>query len=133
METPRITSRRRQRALSAASYLVLLLLGVVQGIFGSFQYSRGPVPAVAILLDLVIFATCLLAGWGLRTLGAGLLPALGWIFASFILAMPNQHGSVIITNTTAGMWYLYGGALAAAAGAATAFTAWARRAGRPTP
>ena len=47
---------------------------------------------------------------------AGSLPAVGWIVASFVLAMPSSHGSVIITNTTAGKWYLYGGALAAVGG-----------------
>ena len=127
METPQTVSRNRQRALTVGTYLVLLVLGVVQGIIGSFQYGRGPVPAVAIVLDLVIFATCALAGWGLRTMGGALWPAIGWIVASFVLAMPSAHGSVIITNTTAGKWYLYGGALAAAAGAATAYTAWAWR------
>lgn len=126
MGTPQIVSRRQRRALTAAAYLLLFVLGAVQGIIGSFQYGRGPVPAVAIILDVVIFATCVLAGWGLHSLGGGLMPAIGWIVASFILAMPSSHGSVIITNTAAGKWYLYGGALAAAAGASTAFTVWAR-------
>jgi hypothetical protein len=40
--------------------------------------------------------------------------------------MPSSNGSVIIANTTAGKWYLYGGAIAATAGATTAFVAWAR-------
>jgi hypothetical protein len=126
MGTPPIASRRQQGVLIAATYLLLFLLGAVQGVVGSFQYARDPVPFVAIGLDLVIFATCVLAGWGLRTLGAGMWPAVGWIVAAFVLAMPSGHGSVIITNTAAGKWYLYGGALAAAAGASTSFTAWAR-------
>jgi hypothetical protein len=40
--------------------------------------------------------------------------------------MPRSNGSVLISATSAGEWYLYGGALAAAAGAATAFFRWAR-------
>ena len=36
---------------------------------------------------------------------------------SFVLAMPRPNGSVIITATAAGEWYLYGGALGCAAGA----------------
>ena len=107
-------------------YVVLFLLGAVQGVIGSFQYSRSPVPLVAIVLDVAIFATCLLCGWGLRSLAGGLLPAVGWIVASFVLAMPSSHGSVIITNTTAGKWYLYGGAVAAVAGATIAFVLRAR-------
>lgn len=127
METPQRLPGRGQRALTAVTYLMLLLLGLLQGMIGSFQYSRSPVPLVAILLDAVIFATCVLGGWGMRSFTGGLVPAAGWIIASFILSMPNSHGSVIITNTTAGKWYLYGGAIAAVAGATTVFVAWARR------
>jgi hypothetical protein len=132
MGTLRGLPENRQRwPVTATSYLVLLVLGGLQGLIGSFQYSRGPVPLVAIALDLIIFATCVLAGWGLRTYAAGILPALGWIIVSFILAMPRSNGSVVITATSPGEWYLYGGALAAAAGAATAFFGWARSKPRP--
>lgn len=127
MGIPQGVPEPRQRAYTAIAYLVLFLLGFLQGLIGSFQYARGPVPLVAILLDVVILATCVLAGWGMRTLGGGLAPAIGWIIASFVLSMPRSNGSVIITNTTAGKWYLYGGALAAVAGVATAFVLWARR------
>jgi hypothetical protein len=121
-----------QRALiAAAGYLLLLVLGGLQGMIGSFQYGGSPAPLMAIVLDVIIFATCVLAGWGLRTYAAGILPALGWIVVSFVLAMPRSNGSVLITATSAGEWYLYGGALAAAAGAATAFFAWARTKRRP--
>jgi len=40
---------------------------------------------------------------------------------------------VIITNTTAGKWYLSGGAVAAAAGATTVFVVWARGQSRRRP
>lgn len=117
----------RQRGLvTAIGYLVLFVLGGLQGLIGSFQYGDSPAPAIAIVLDLLIFATCVLAGWGLRTYWAGILPALGWIVASFVLATQRSNGSVIITATPAGEWYLYGGALAAAAGAAAAFFGWVR-------
>ena len=46
----------------------------------------------------------------MRTTIGALVPAIGWFLASFGLAMPTAGGSVIITNTTAGEWYLYGGA-----------------------
>ena len=131
MGTPQDLPGRRQRALTAVAYIVLLVLGAVQGLIGSFQYSRSPVPLVAILLGLVIFATCVLCGWGMRSFAGGLLPALGWLVVSFVLAMPSSNGSVIITNTTAGKWYLYGGTAAVAAGASTAFVLRARAQSRP--
>jgi hypothetical protein len=118
--------------ITGLGYLALFVLGAAQGLIGSFQYTRGPAPLVAILLILILFATCVLAGWGLRTYSAGILPALGWIIASFILAMPRPNGSVIIEASSAGEWYLYGGALAAAAGAVVSFLTWIRTRSRPT-
>ena len=52
---------------------------------------------------------------------------------SFVLAMPNAPGSVIIANTTAGKWYLYGGAASAAIGVAGAFALWVRKLPGPKP
>jgi len=123
--------RPAQRAVTAAGYVVLFVLGALQGLIGSFQYSQSPAPLVAIILDVAILVTCLLGGWGMRTSAGGLLPAVGWILASFIMSMGNTQGSVIITNTTAGQWYLYGGALAAAAGAVAGFVRWSRPRPRP--
>jgi Family of unknown function (DUF6113) len=128
MGTPQGLRRGGQpRAYTVVTYLVLFLLGLVQGLIGSFQYSRSPAPFIAILLVVVIFVTCLLCGWGMQSIAGGLFPAIGWIAASFVLSMPSSHGSVIITATTAGEWYLYGGAFAAVGGASMAFILWARR------
>ncbi len=92
-----------QRSLiTGLGYLALFVLGLAQGLIGSFQYNQSPVPLIAILLILILFATCVLAGWGLRTYAAGILPALGWIIASFVLAMPRPNGSVIIEANSAG-------------------------------
>jgi uncharacterized protein DUF6113 len=120
-----------QRAATAVGYVVLFVLGALEGLIGSFQYSQSPAPLIAIVLDVAIFVTCLLCGWGMRAFAGGLVPAVGWILASFILSMGNAQGSVIITNTAAGQWYLYGGALAAAAGAVIAFIRWSRPRPRP--
>lgn len=117
------------RLVTSVAYLVLFVFGAVQGLIGSFSYSRGPGPLVAIIFDVVIFATCVLAGWGMGTFGGGLVPAVGWVLTTFVLSMPRANGSLIIANTTAGKWYLYGGSLLAAAGALAAFTFW----GRPRP
>jgi len=120
-----------QRTLTALGYVVLFVLGAIQGLIGSFQYSQPPAPLIAIVLVLIIFATCAGCGWGVGTFGAALLPALGWILASFILAMPRPNGSVVITASAAGEWYLYGGALACAAGCVTGFFTRLRRSAPP--
>jgi hypothetical protein len=50
------------------------------------------------------------------------VPAIGWIIASFVLSMPVSNGSVIITASTPGEWYLYGGALSAAIAVGASFS-----------
>lgn len=113
-------------AVAIAGYFAVFVLGVFEGLIGTFQYSRGPVPLLAIVFGLLILVTCLLAGWGFQTLGGALVPAVGWAVASFVLSTPDRQGSVIITNTTAGKWYLYGGTLCAVIGVTASFVLWAR-------
>ena len=108
------------RAYSAAIYGVILVLGAVQGLVGSFQYSQSPQPLVAIGLVVAILATCVLAGWGMRSFAATLAAGAGWLITSFLMAMGTHGGSVIITNTAAGEWYLYGGTLAVLVGSLAA-------------
>ena len=123
--------RPARSPLTGAVYVVLFALGVFEGLIGSFQYSRGPAPLAAIGFCVGIFATCMLAGWAMRSFSAALLPAVGWIVASYVLSMPDSAGSVIITNTTAGKWFLYGGSFSAAVGVAMAFVLWVRTQPRP--
>jgi hypothetical protein len=101
-----------------SAYAALFLLGMMEGLIGCFQFSRsaGPVPVAALAFCVVIFLTCLLAGWGMDSPLGALVPALGWFTASFVLSLPTAAGSVIITNTAAGKWYLYGGAVGAGLG-----------------
>jgi hypothetical protein len=54
------------------------------------------------------------------------MPAFGWILASFVMSLPASNGSVIITNTAAGKWFLYGGALSTVVGVALSFAGLAR-------
>ncbi len=121
MGTPQGRQEPAQRAIAAVGYVVLFVLGALQGMIGSFNYSRSPVPLAAIILAVVIFATCVLAGWGTGTFGGGVAPAMGWIIASFVLSMPVSNGSVIITASAPGEWYLYGGTLSAVIAVAAAF------------
>jgi hypothetical protein len=101
--------------------VVLFVLGATEGVFGSFQYSRLS-PALAIVLCGAIFATCLLAAWGMGSVTGAFVPAAAWIIASFALStQPVRNGSVVIANTTAGKWYLYGGTLSVAFAVVLAF------------
>jgi len=105
---------------------MLFLLGVAEGVIGSFHYSGGigGLPGAAVAFDALILVTCLFAAWGMRRPAAGLMPAVGWFAASFVLAMRTPGGSIVITNTAAGKWFLFGGALCAAAGVVASFTAF---------
>ena len=128
------TTRKRepQWPVSLGMYAVLFLFGAVQGLIGSFQYSRasGPVPVAALICCAAILATCVLGAWATRSASGAVLPGIGWILASFLLSMPVSNGSVIITSTKAGEWYLYGGTLSVAAGVVASFVGVARWAGR---
>jgi hypothetical protein len=116
--------------IAMAAYIMLFLAGVMQAVVGAFYYSSGPAPLAALGFDVLLLATCLLAAWGMRRPAAGLMPAVGWFVAAFVLAMGTKGGSVLITNTSAGEWFLFGGAACAAAGALAAFARWSRTSAR---
>jgi hypothetical protein len=127
-------------AVVAACYAMLFLLGIAEGVIGAFQYSGGigPFPGAALGFAALILVTCVLAARGMRRPVAGLMPAVGWFAASFVLAMRTAGGSIVITNTAAGKWFLFGGAVCAAAGVVASFTVWSaprapRRGGPPWP
>jgi Family of unknown function (DUF6113) len=122
--------KRAGALLTWAAYAALFLVGAVEGLFGSFQYNRNA-PLGAIVFCVVLLATCLLGSWAMDSVAGALWPALGWIVASFVLSMPVASGSVIITNTNAGKWYLYGGTICALGGVGVAFGARIRRIGKP--
>ncbi|MGH3300450.1 MAG: DUF6113 family protein [Streptosporangiaceae bacterium] len=113
-------------AVTVGAYVALFLIGGLQGLIGAFQFSRGPAPLVAILFDAAILANCVLGSLGMRTALGGVLPAAGWFLVTLLLTSTSANGSVIVTNTTAGTWFLYGGAVCAAAGAVYAFARWSR-------
>lgn len=127
---PAGASRRTgERFVTVGGYFLLFVLGVLQGLIGAFQYSRavGPVPVAALGFALLIGATSVLGAWGMHRPLAGLLPAIGWFLAAFVLAMGTAGGSVLITNTGDGQWFLFGGSLCAAAGVVIGFVRWSPR------
>jgi hypothetical protein len=116
--------------VAGGAYALLFLLGLLEGVLGAFQYSHGVagrVPLGSIGFAIAILVTCGLSGWAMRGMPGALLPAIGWFVAAFGLAMPNAGGSVIIANTSAGEWFLYGGSVCALAGVGSAFVTAARR------
>jgi hypothetical protein len=117
-----------QVLLTAGAYAALFLAGVVEGLIGSFQYSRNA-PLGAIVFCIVLLATCLLGAWAMHSVSGALWPAIGWFAASFVLSMPVASGSVIITNTSAGKWYLYGGTVSALAAVGLSLAALSFRGG----
>ena len=114
------------RGVTVAAYVALFVLGALQGLIGTFQYSRGPAPLAAIGFDIVILATCVLGSWGMRTALGGVLPAVGWLLVTLVLSSVSAGGSILVTASLAGEWFLFGGAVAAAAGAVYAFARWSR-------
>jgi Family of unknown function (DUF6113) len=121
-------ARRDGGLVTGAGYALLLILGALEGMIGCFFYgwTIGPVPAAAIAFAAAIGVTAAAAGWGMQRPAGGLMPAVGWFAASFVLAMATPGGSVVITNTAAGKWFLYGGAACAAAGVVVAFATMSR-------
>ena len=107
-------------------YVMLLLLGALEALIGCFQYSRalGSFPVAAVGFAAGIGVTCVLGAWGMRRPLGGLMPAVGWFITSFVLAMGTPGGSVVITNTTAGQWYLFGGSACALAAVVFGFVRW---------
>ena len=123
-----------QLLVTVGVYAILFVLGAVEGVIGSFQYSRtaGSVPVAALVCCAAILATCLLGAWAMGSVSGALMPGMGWIIASFVLSMPVANGSVIITNTTPGKWYLYGGTVCVVAAVAASSGSWISR-GRAQP
>ena len=115
------------RGLTTLTYLALLLFGIAQGVVGAFFYGVGPDPLAAVGFDVAILATCLLGAWGTQRALGGLAPAVGWFIATFVLASGTGSGSVIITASSAGEVFLFGGAIGAMIGVVAGFTVWARR------
>jgi hypothetical protein len=109
-------NRSADTALTAATYVMLVLFGMAQALLGAFFYGSGPAPLASIGFDVAIFASCLLGAWGLRRALGGVAPAIGWFVAAFILASGTAGGSVLITATLAGEVFLFGGAVGATAG-----------------
>jgi hypothetical protein len=113
-------------AVKVAAYVTLTVLGGLQALIGTFQYSRGPGVVAAVCFALVILATCLLGALGMRRALGAVLPAGGWFVVSLLLGSSSAGGSVLVADTLQGKWFLFGGAVCAAGGALISFAIWTR-------
>ncbi len=120
--------RDTQAFVTGGAYALLFVLGALEGLIGCFQFSRvvGFLPADRHRAAVAIGVTCVLGAAGMGSPAGALLPALGWFAVSVVLSLPTSGGSVLITNSTAGQVFLYGGSLCAAAGVVVAFLRRAR-------
>jgi hypothetical protein len=121
--------RRPSAVATGGGYVLLFVLGAFEGLLGAFWYGGllGPVPAAALGWALGILVTSIAAAWGMQAATAGLMPAVGWFAAVFIMAMPTRGGSVVITSTSAGKWFLYGGTVCVLAGVVASFATQGRK------
>ena len=115
----------------ATAYAALFVLGALEGLIGCFQFAHtlGGIPVAALAFCVLILVTSVAGAAGMGSALGGVLPAIGWLAASFVLTLPTAAGSVIVTNTSAGEWYLYGGAACAAVGVVAGFRWRLRRPG----
>jgi len=115
------------RFLDSFTNVALFLFGLGQGVLGTFIYNSGPPPLAALAFDLAILATCLFGAWGTGRATGGIIPAVGWFVAALVLSSGTSGGSVIVTATTGGEWFLYGGAASAVIGVVVGFPVSSRR------
>jgi hypothetical protein len=111
--------------LVGIGYGLLAVLGLVLGIFGSFEYSWeiGDVPVAAVLLSVLNLVVFRAAGWAMESKLGAAVPALPWLVILFVLAGRRPEGDLVVTGTAPGSVYMVGGAIAAVVA-----VAWTRQA-----
>jgi hypothetical protein len=98
-------------------YGVLAVLGVLLGVIGSFEFSwqLAGVPVAAIFLSLVNLAAFRAAGWAMESKLGAVIPAALWMIILVVLSSRRPEGDLVVTGTTPGYVYMFGGAVAALA------------------
>jgi hypothetical protein len=112
---PKGLGPRGEAFVTGAAYGGLVVAGLMLGVVESFSFSwyAGSVPLAAILWSLFNLAAFWGAGWGMgRKLGAA-VPTLMWLVVVVVLAVQRPEGDLVVTGTTAGTIFLYGGVIAA--------------------
>ncbi|MCD0447945.1 DUF6113 family protein [Actinocorallia sp. API 0066] len=103
----------RGGAAKGALYGLLAVGGALVGLIGAFQYNR------SILVCLLVVAFTFLAvrgaGWASGARTGALVPAVAWVVTTGALSVSRPEGDVIVTNSTGGLLFLFGGVVAALA------------------
>ena len=107
--------RQEPAFLVGLTYGVLAVVGVLLGVLGSFEFSWGigSVPVAAIALSLVNLAVFRAAGWAMESRLGAVVPAAPWMIILIVLSSRRPEGDLVVTGTTAGYVYMFGGVLAA--------------------
>jgi hypothetical protein len=101
--------------LVGVAYGVLAVLGVLLGVIGSFEFSwqAGSVPVAAIALSALNLAIFRAAGWAMESRLGAVVPAVLWMIILVVLSSRRPEGDLVVTGTTPGYVYMFGGAAAA--------------------
>ena len=103
--------------LIGLAYGVLAVLGIVLGVIGSFEFAWefGSVPVAALLLSAVNLVVFRAAGWAMESKLGAAVPAALWMIVLVVLSSRRPEGDLVVTGTTPGYLYMFGGAVAALA------------------
>ncbi len=104
--------------VTGGGYAMLLLVGLLVGLIGAFEFTRdvGPVPVGALVAVAVNFVMCWLGGRGMGTKIGAVAPAVGWVISAMMLSVTPAAGDVVVTLSLPGLIFLIGGSIAAAIG-----------------
>jgi Family of unknown function (DUF6113) len=112
------SAERASTVVTGIAYVVLVVVGTLVGIIGSFEFSWSiwGIPFAAILLSLANFGIFWTAGWAMRSKVAPAVTFAPWMIIVIVLSMQRPEGDLVITGTTGGYLFMFGGAIAGAAG-----------------
>ena len=131
--------------MTGAVYGLLIILGALLGLLGTFQHGRldfvlsagggtfSRLPIGALIVAVVTGALCWLAGWGMRSRMASVFLGVAWLIVSYLFSLPRAEGDVAIAGDLAGGVYLYGGLILVAVAMVTAPHGRSRPPGPPGP
>lgn len=107
--------------VTGAAYGVLVVLGLLLGLVGSFEFSWTAfgLPIAAVVVAVVDFAVFRAAGWAMRSRLGVAAVAVPWLVVTVLLSTRRAEGDLVVTGTLAGYVYIFGGAIAAAVAVAS--------------
>lgn len=101
--------------VTGVTYGMLVMLGFMLGVIGSFEFSWtfGGIPVAALALTAINFAVFRLAGWAMHGKLGAVVAAVPWMIVTVVLSGRRPEGDLVVTGTLAGYVYIFGGSIAA--------------------